>query len=314
MKAGATGFSTCLSDPETISAPMEHVLEPRDPSPKLGGVYSTHLRGEADRVLDALEEAFTVGREGGVPVVVSHHKCVGPNNHGRSRETWRPPRRGAGAPARWARRLPLHRLVDLPRSRSRPPSESDHHRVVARPARSGRTGTLAVAEEMGLGLEEACERLSPGGAVYFTMDEQDVRRVLAYPHTMIGSDGTPHDAHPHPRLWGTFPRVLGHYVRDVGLFPLEEAVRRMTSLPAGRFGLSDRGLLKVGAYADLTLFDPERLIDRATFEQPQRPADGISLVVVNGRIVWRDGTSNRNALRPYPLRYRTYPAHALASW
>ena len=172
----------------------------------------------------------------------------------------------------------------------------------------------AVAEEMGLGLEEACERLSPGGAVYFTMDEQDVRRVLAYPHTMIGSDGTPHDAHPHPRLWGTFPRVLGHYVRDVGLFPLEEAVRRMTSLPAGRFGLSDRGLLKVGAYADLTLFDPERVIDRATFEQPQRPADGISLVVVNGRIVWRDGTSTGTRSGRILSGTGPYPAHALASW
>ena len=237
-----------------------------------GGVYST-TSARGDRVLDALEEAFAVGREGGVPVVVSHHKCVGPNNHGRSRETLAAFDR-AGAPARWARRLPVHRLVDLPRSRSRPPGESDHHRVVARPARSGRTGTLRSCRGDGLSLEKACERLSPGGAVYSTMDEQDVRRVLAYPHTMIGSDGTPHDAHPHPRLWRTFPRVLGHYVRDVGLFPLEEAVRRMTSLPARRFGLSDRGLLKVGAYADLTLFDPETVIDRATFEQPQRPADG----------------------------------------
>ena len=88
------------------------------------------------------------------------------------------------------------------------------------------------------------------------MSEDDVRRVLSYPHTMIGSDGLPHDEHPHPRLWGTFPRVLGHYVRDVKLFPLEEAVRRMTALPAAQFGLKDRGSLQPGAYADLVLFDP----------------------------------------------------------
>jgi len=115
--------------------------------------------------------------------------------------------------------------------------------------------------------------------------------VLAYPHTMIGSDGLPHDMHPHPRLWGTFPRVLGHYVRDVKLFPLEEAVRRMTGLPAAQFGLKDRGALRPSAYADLVLFDPDTIADRATFEQPTLPAAGIALVMVNGRAVWRDGAA-----------------------
>ena len=106
---------------------------------------------------------------------------------------------------------------------------------------------------------------------------------------MIGSDGLPHDRHPHPRLWGTFPRVLGHYVRDVKLFPLEEAVRRMTALPAAQFGLTDRGVLRPGGYADLVLFDPKTISDRATFEQPTLPAAGIALVMVNGRAVWRGG-------------------------
>jgi N-acyl-D-amino-acid deacylase len=108
---------------------------------------------------------------------------------------------------------------------------------------------------------------------------------------MIGSDGLPHDEHPHPRLWGTFPRVLGHYVRDVKLFPLAEAVRRMTALPAAQFGLKDRGVLRPGAYADLVLFDPETIADRATFEQPRTPAAGIAEVMVNGRTVWCDGSS-----------------------
>src|SRR5690606_29426962 len=101
--------------------------------------------------------------------------------------------------------------------------------------------------------------------------------------------GLPHDTHPHPRLWGTFPRVLGHYVREVGLFGLEEGVRRMTGLTAARFGLKDRGVLREGAYADLVLFDPDTIADRSTFDRPTEPASGIELVMVNGRIVWRDG-------------------------
>jgi len=106
---------------------------------------------------------------------------------------------------------------------------------------------------------------------------------------MIGSDGLPHDVHPHPRLWGTFPRVLGHYSRDCGLFSLEEAVRRMTSLPAHCFGFRDRGVVHPGAFADLAVFDPARVKDTGTFTAPARPAEGIELVMVNGRIVWQDG-------------------------
>jgi N-acyl-D-amino-acid deacylase len=115
-----------------------------------------------------------------------------------------------------------------------------------------------------------------------------VRRVLAFPHTMIGSDGLPHDIHPHPRLWGAFARVLGYYSREVGLFPLEEAVRRMTSLPARRFGLWGRGRIAEGAAADVTVFDPAAVADRATFDNPTLPAAGIEHVFVNGRPVWSE--------------------------
>ena len=121
------------------------------------------------------------------------------------------------------------------------------------------------------------------------MDEADVQRVLGFPHTMIGSDGLPHDFHPHPRLWGTFPRVLGHYCRELRLFGLEEAVRKMTSLPAARFSLSGRSMVAAGAYADITVFDPATVIDRATFERPITPAAGIEHVFVNGRPVWIEG-------------------------
>jgi N-acyl-D-amino-acid deacylase len=118
-----------------------------------------------------------------------------------------------------------------------------------------------------------------------------VRRILSYPATMIGSDGLPHDEHPHPRLWGTFTRILGHYARDTGLFTLEEAIRRMTSLPATQFGLCERGELRPGAFADLVVLDPMTVRDVATFEHPKRTSVGIDLVLVNGRPVWSHGVA-----------------------
>ena len=146
-----------------------------------------------------------------------------------------------------------------------------------------------IAAELGCSARDAAAQLIPGGAIYFLMDEADVQRILAYSHAMVGSDGLPHDKHPHPRLWGTFPRVLGHYARDLGLFTLEDAVRRMTGLSAEQFGLKDRGVLRPGAFADITLFNPETVIDSATFEKPTTPAVGIDMVLVNGEIIREQG-------------------------
>jgi N-acyl-D-amino-acid deacylase len=99
----------------------------------------------------------------------------------------------------------------------------------------------------------------------------------------------PHDAYPHPRLWGTFPRVLGHYARDLGLFSMEAAVRKMTGHTAEVFGLVDRGVIRAGAYADLVLFDPATVCDTATFDAPTRPAEGIVETWVNGRPTYVHG-------------------------
>jgi N-acyl-D-amino-acid deacylase len=146
-----------------------------------------------------------------------------------------------------------------------------------------------IVEELGLDVEEAIERLSPAGAIYFRMDEEDVQRILKFVPTMIGSDGLPHDAAPHPRLWGAFPRVLGHYGRLLGLFPLETAIHKMTGLTARNFGLKDRGCVKVGCYADLTIFDESHIDEAATYSQPIAPARGIETVIVNGQRVWAEG-------------------------
>jgi N-acyl-D-amino-acid deacylase len=112
---------------------------------------------------------------------------------------------------------------------------------------------------------------------------------MSSPLAMIGSDGLPHDRHPHPRLWGTFPRVLGHYARELGLFPMEAAIHKMTGLAAKVFGLEDRGVIRRGAFADLVLFDPRTVIDRATYDDPQQPSLGIARVYVNGCLSFRAG-------------------------
>jgi N-acyl-D-aspartate/D-glutamate deacylase len=123
------------------------------------------------------------------------------------------------------------------------------------------------------------------------MDEGDVERIMAHPETMIGSDGLPHDTFPHPRLWGAFPRVLGHYSRDRKIFSLETAIYKMTGMPAAKFGLKDRGRIAPGYAADIVVFDPQEVRDLATFADPMRPAAGIQRVYVNGVASWRNGAS-----------------------
>ena len=138
------------------------------------------------------------------------------------------------------------------------------------------------------------EAMQNGGAnaIYHVLDEQDVRRIMVHPQTMIASDGRlsqPGDGHPHPRAYGTFPRVLGEYVRVQRLMPLETAVYKMTGMPAKRLGLADRGVLRVGAMADVVVFDPRTVKDQATFAEPHQYPRGIETVLVNGKVAVRSG-------------------------
>ena len=125
-------------------------------------------------------------------------------------------------------------------------------------------------------------------AISEMMDEGDVRTVMRHSTTMIGSDGLPLGGKPHPRLYGTFPRVLGHYARDLGLIPMEIAVHKMTGMAAAKFHLTDRGVIRAGAFADLVIFDPEKIIDTATYENPKQFPSGIRDVFVNGTAVVRN--------------------------
>jgi N-acyl-D-amino-acid deacylase len=174
----------------------------------------------------------------------------------------------------------------------------------AEPAAAGRS-LFQMAQERGLTPQALAERLVPAGVVNFSMDEADVRRIMQHPLTMIGSDGLPHDPHPHPRLWGSFPRVLGRYARNQGLFPLESAVRKMTAWPAARFGLdratrrrAARGQVKPGWAADLVLFDAQRVHDNASYASPFQPSSGITAVYLSGELAAENGlTVNAHAGR-----------------
>jgi dihydroorotase/N-acyl-D-amino-acid deacylase len=124
-------------------------------------------------------------------------------------------------------------------------------------------------------------------AIYHVLDEADVKRIMAHPQTMVASDGRlsqPGDGHPHPRAYGTFPRVLGRYVRDEHVLTLEQAIHKMTGMPAARLGLSERGMLRVGAFADVVVFDPATIADKATFTEPHQYPVGIDYVIVNGKL------------------------------
>jgi len=289
LDAGAIGLSSGLYYAPAFHAPPEELAALAALLRPAGALYTTHMRDEGEHVLASLDDSFAVGRDAGVPVVISHHKTTGVANFGRTAETL-PKIRAAMA----GQEVGLDVYPYIASSTVlRAGRIADSLKVLitwskARPEQAGRE-LSAIAAEWGVGLAEAAERLQPAGAIYFMMDEADVQRVLAFAHSMIGSDGLPHDLHPHPRLWGTFPRVLGHYCRELGLFDLETAVRKMTGLSAARFGLKDRGMVAAGAYADLCVFDPDTVIDRASFAEPTLPAAGIAHVFVNGRAVWAEG-------------------------
>ncbi len=289
LNAGCIGMSTGLAYPPALNAPTDEVVELAACVAKHGGIYATHMRNERDGVVDSVRETLEIGERANIPVVISHHKCSGKENFGLTKKT-----------------LPL-----IAEARKRQQVNLDVYPYTAsstvllaewvggaekvlitwsepHPECAGRLFE-DIRREWGSSVEKAAEKLQPAGAIYYQMDEADLRRVLAFEDSMIGSDGLPHDAHPHPRLWGTFPRVLGHYARDEKLFPLEQAVRKMTSVPAAVFGLRDRGSLREGAYADLVLFDPETVIDAASYESPAVASPGIELVMVNGQAVWQHG-------------------------
>ena len=292
LDAGAIGVSTGLFYEPAAAATTEEVIQVCRTLGRRGALYCTHMRDEGDGVMQSLEETFRIGRETGAKVVVSHHKVVGSANHGRSRQT-------LDFISGQMKMQPIC-LDCYPYAASSTVLSAQRAAIASRvtvtwseamPEYAG-MDLADIAARMGVAADEAIRRLLPAGAVYHSMDESDVQRILAFGPTMIGSDGLPHDQVPHPRLWGSFARVLGHYSRSLGLFSLETAVHKMTGLTAANFGLADRGVIAPGAYADIAIFDPATIDEGATFEKPVAPALGMHSVLVNGEPVWEHGRAS----------------------
>jgi N-acyl-D-amino-acid deacylase len=288
LASGCIGMSTGLAYPPAHAAPTDEIVALAERLVPYSGIYTTHMRDERDYVVRSVEETLEIGRRAGVRVVISHHKACARRNWGRTKETL--------ALIKAARKKQTVNLDVYPYIASstvllRDFVDSSEKVLLAwsepHPELAGRD-FADIKREWQCSTDEAIERLLPAGATYYQMDEDDLRRVLRFNDVMIGSDGLPHDVFPHPRLWGTFPRVLGHYCRELGIFSLEEAVRRMTSVPAAVFGLNERGVIQRGAFADLVVFDPDTVIDKADFSEPKQPSAGIEFVLVNGQPVWRD--------------------------
>jgi N-acyl-D-amino-acid deacylase len=297
MAAGAVGLSTGLvyapgafSETDELIA-LAKVVEP------FGGIYVSHIRNEGEALLEAVREAIRIGEEAGIGVQISHHKASGRTNFGKTKESLpvidEARSRGVDVTIDAYPYVAASTALVAIAPRGQLAARMDPHDVLVASTKhqhryEGKR-LDEIASMMDLPVEEATSRLlreeeNAVSAIMFIMDEPDVQRVLRHETCMIGSDGLPTGGKPHPRLYGTFPRVLGRYAREEGLLSLEEAVRRMTSLPAEKFRLAERGVLREGYWADVVVFDPAQVADTATYEEPRRYPTGMPYVLVNGAV------------------------------
>lgn len=289
LKQGAIGFSTGLAYRNAQATPSSEVEALLEVVGQHDACYSTHMRNERENLFDSIDESLSGAKLHDVPLTISHLKCADPENWGKSIKALSKITQASQHQTCCCDCYPYDACsttLDLWRVRH----EFEIRVTWSKPHPQQANRLLnEIADDWGLSMEEAAKKLMPAGAIYHNMSDDDVSRIVAHPMSMIGSDGLPSDPNPHPRLWGTFSRVLAHYCRDRGLMSLDEAVRKMTYMPSKQFGLKDRGHLRVGAWADLTLFDFENLQSKATYTNPTEPTSGIELVVVNGQITYKEG-------------------------
>lgn len=314
MKDGAFGLSSGLEYDVGYMATIEELIALTKPAAKHKGIYMSHIRDEEEGFYTAMEEAIRIGREAKLPVQVSHIKMGNRNVWGKSAEAISlveaAQKAGQDVTAdaypytAWASTITV--LVPSRRHEDR----SEIEKGLANVGGADKvlmTNCSAHRDYEGKTLAEIAERqntspvdvyiqiVKDGGAsvVCNSMSEGDVKAFYTQPWVMVSSDGG--IGSRHPRGTGSFTRILGRFVRKNKWSTLEEAVRKMTSMPAKRLGLKDRGLIKKGMKADLVLFDPATVIDNATFSEPQKISVGIKSVFVNGVLVW-DGGKVTNAV------------------
>ena len=317
FEQGACGFSTGLIYRPGRWSDTDEVVALASAAHDFDALYTTHMRNEGDKLLEAVDETLQIGREAGVHAHISHHKSAGRPNWGKVKESLArvDAARAAGQrvtldiypyTAGSGRMIEYFNLNDVNRDLA------EVIRIASCPAFREFEGRMLVdiAAERNIDVTEAVKLVltAPGGdrtiCIQFIIDEADIETNLRYRDMMIGSDGIPDlRGRPHPRLFGTFPRVLGEYVRRRGVLSLPEAVRRMTSVSADTFGLLDRGRIEPGRFADLVLFDADTISDTATYDEPKQESAGVKTVVVNGRVAFQDGVHTQVAAG-HMLRYR----------
>ena len=287
LNQGAKGLSSGLAYENAHAAPSEEILMLVKQLKRFDAIYCTHLRTEFDGIIEALDEAFEVGKSADVPVVISHLKCAGKNNWGRSREVLDHIEANQKNQKISCDCYPYNAsssTLDL----RQVTNDFKIFITWSEPHPEMAEQTLEdIAKQWQTTLIDAAKRLQPAGAVYHGIAEEDVREIITAPISMIGSDGLPCDPHPHPRLWGTFPRVLGHYSRDNKVLTLAQAVHKMTGLSATEFKLKKRGFIRQGYFADLVLFDANNVQDMASFAEPCKVSKGIIKVWVNGKLTYQ---------------------------
>jgi N-acyl-D-aspartate/D-glutamate deacylase len=332
LEGGAFGMSSGLVYPPAVFSETEELVAL---AARLGRerLYTTHMRGEGDSLLQSLAETARIGAEGGCPVHISHLKWTGRSNWGRMPEALAAIRRAAedglavskdiypypagstmltgllpppfladgdeGVLAR-LESAESRRQLAVMMERGLPGWDSHQHSagwdgVLVSTTASHRYEGRTIAElsaalgepELDVLVRVLREERLRASMVIFSMDEEDVRTAFADPDTMVGTDGLPPGTggKPHPRLFGTFPRILGEYVRKAAVLPLGEAVRRMTAVPARTFRIPDRGAVRPGLVADLVAFDPESVGHETDYRDPVRPPTGIAWVMQAGRLV-----------------------------
>lgn len=303
MEQGACGLSTGLIYEPGRYSDTEEVIALAEECAPSGGLYATHMRNEGDGLLEAVDEAITIASAAGIGLHISHHKSAGKRNWGRVPESLAKVDAANAAGSNitldvypyTAGSGPMWQYVNLDAIDT---EWASNVLIASCPDYREWEGKTVpeIAQEHEWGVNEAVRNIltSERGreviCIHFIIDEADIEANLRHPRMMIGSDGIPDlRGRPHPRLFGTMPRVLGEYVRSRGVIGLEEAVRRMTSLACERFGIAERGYVREGLVADLVLFDANEVRDLATYQDPKQEPAGIRTVWVNGELAYDEG-------------------------
>ena len=303
LEQGCCGFSSGLIYRPGRYSSTQEVVQLAKVAGQFDALYTTHMRNEGDKLLEAVDEALLIGKESGAHLHISHHKAAGKANWGKVTKSLSKIEQALIAGQQvtldvYPYTAGSGRMIEYFNLDNPDEELARSIRIASCPANRSYEGRMLqdIAQEEGKSMQQMVRSvlLSPGGektiCIHFVISEDDVETNISQPDMMIGSDGIPDlKGRPHPRLFGTFPRVLGHYVRERKILSLSEAVRRMTSLPALTFGMLERGQIKEGYFADLVLFDPDVVLDQATYDDPKQSPIGIKMVVVNGEIALSEG-------------------------